>query len=385
MPDTYPQITLDPTLTAQPKPMEPVVSPSQSVPLQPVPSVAATQTPQPLSKSEATQPLKPAVPPSVSALPSAMPSDQSSHAVMHDRRRSVQTELEQLQQEESSLLNNIKDWLTKVQGAETKQQALERELFDLDRQLAGVPSPAQAAAERDAKLTQLTQQLQQAESKTKEITKLQKIDEKKAFDNYSAGGLDRQGLLEMMETIRQRYVEQLAAVQSMADEAKQAINELNQPTPVAAPTPEAPRNASTGMTPIATVLKAQSPVESVPVAPVAESVPVEPIATATPVVSVNPVSASPLINKLATLPEAAEGLLHHLVIELPAQGSYPLIQRSSDGTGVIISADANATITDRCFLADADILRVGATAEDIIPLPISQIASNEATPLPAQS
>lgn len=373
MPDTYPQITLDPSLTTQPKPAEPATPAPQSVPLQPIPQVStpsAPAVPQPLSKVEATQPLKPTPAPAATGLPSAMPTDHSSHTVIHDRRSSIQTELEKLQQEENSLLNNIKDWLTKVQGAETKQQALERELFELDRQLAGVPSPAQVAADRDTKIAQLKQQLQQAELKAKEITKLQKIDEKKAFDNYSAGGLDRQGLLEMMETIRQRYAEQLMTVQGMATDALQTIEQLNQPAPVATATP--------GMTPIAEIMQALPKVEVAPT-------PVEPTPVETKPVSMNLDSASPLITKLASLPEAAAGLLHHLVVELPAQGTYPLIERSSDGTGIIISADANSTTADRCFLADADILRVGATAEDIIPLPISQVSASEATPLPIQS
>ena len=47
---------------------------------------------------------------------------------------------------------------------------------------------------------------------------------KKAFDNYSAGGLDRQGPLEEMEKISLRYADQLAA-------AKAIVTDLNKPLP----------------------------------------------------------------------------------------------------------------------------------------------------------
>ena len=169
-----------------------------------------------------TQPLRP-VPLAAAVAPAPKPAAEADS----DRRAQVQAELEKLQDEESSMLNNIRDWITKVQGAETKQQSLERELFQLDRTIGAGPSAEQLAAEQAAKQAELTKQLQQAETQVKHITNQQKIDEKKAFDNYSAGGLDRQGLLEEMEKISLRYADQLAA-------AKAIVTDLNKPLP---PTP----------------------------------------------------------------------------------------------------------------------------------------------------
>lgn len=362
MADQFPQITLDPALTAQsnpqPKPEAPatVASTAQSVPLQPIPPVSTARTIEPLPKMAAEP------------LPAAAPLPVNAHADISDRRSVVQAELERLQAEESSLLNNIKDWLTKVQGAETKQQALERELFALDRQLASVPSPAQLASERAKKIEQYTTELKQAESKIKEITKLQKIDEKKAFDNYSAGGLDRQGLLDSMETIRQRYAEQLTAVQKLAEAAQHHIETIDQPAKAAEPAT------------LQSIAEVVTPVQETVEEKAEEKKPeVTKTEAATPMAAPSTTAGSPLMQKLAALPEATTGLLHHLVVELPNQGTWPMIGRSGDGTGIIISE--NAQSVEHCFIADADLLRAGATAEDIIPLPTSQLTSKEATPL----
>lgn len=305
MTDQFPQITIDPALT-----------PAGATPLQPVP-----------------------------LMPAAMPAALSTTDRLQQRRASVQAELEKIQAEENSLLNNIKDWLTKVQGDETKQQALEQELFALERQLAA-PSAEQQAAERSAKLADLNQQLRQAESQLKEVTKLQKIDEKKAFDRYAAGDLDRESLLVEMEKISQRYAEQATAMQKIITAHQGSMQS------------------------IAEVIKT-----SPPAADTAQS-------TVTPTSQSNVINNNKnLIDKLATLPESNAGVLHHLIHELPNQGSLPTLERSMDGLGIIISAGSNAQMADRYFIADADLLRAGATAEDIIPLSTSSVASHDATPL----
>ena len=268
-----------------------------TAPLQPVPK--AQPSPQPLSASDQTQ----------------------------QRRIQVQAELEKLQQEESSLLNNMKDWLAKVQGSETKQQALERELFELDHTTPTGPKPEEVKAE-------LQKQLQQAEAKVKQIVNQQKIDEKKAFDNYSAGGLDRQGLLEEMDRVSQRYADAQAAAKQTATQLQQQMAGLEQPlqpTPTPPPAPE------------------PSPVVTAP--------------TST-------ITSSTFVQKLITLPEVQTGPARQLLIDLPNQGTMPIIERAADGNGIIITSGG---VTG--FMADADLLRAGATAEDMMSLPISQQSS----------
>lgn len=219
-----------------------------------------------------------------------------------DRRAALEQELKKLTDEESGLINDVKDWITKLQGDETKKQALERELFALDRAAAAAPTPEQIQAT-------LQKQRDEAEAKLKELVKQQKIEEKKAFDRYSAGDIDRQGLLDEMERIRQNY----------------------------ATGPAAAASTST------------------------------PVSTATP---------STLMKKLLTLPELQQGMARQLLIDLPNQGTVPTIERSADGNGIIITSGSSSG-----FLADADLLRAGATAEDIISLPISQQSSAAVTPL----
>lgn len=287
-----------------------------------------------------TQPLRP-VPLAAAVAPAPKPASE----VDADRRAQVQAELEKLQDEESSMLNNIRDWITKVQGAETKQQSLERELFQLDRTIGAGPSAEQLAAEQAAKQAELTKQLQQAEVKVKHITNQQKIDEKKAFDNYSAGGLDRQGLLEEMEKISLRYADQLAA-------AKAVVTDLNKPLPPT-PSPIIPSPGGGGTQ--------------------GEGL-IAPTSTATP---------SSLMQHLITLPEVQTGLARQLLIDLPNQGTIPLIERSADGNGIIVSSSANAEPNTRCFIPDADLLRAGATAEDILSLQPSTLSSQEATSIAA--
>lgn len=266
------------------------------------------------------QPLQPV--PKAQPLPAA-PAPSAGDQVQQ-RRAQVQAELEKLQQEESSLLNNMKDWLAKVQGSETKQQALERELFELDRTVTAQPSPEQIKAD-------LQKQLQQAEIKLKQIVNQQKIDEKKAFDNYAAGGLDRQGLLEEMDRVSQRYAATLA-------QAQQAVTQLKGKL-------EAGVNAS-----------------------------------GTPQIIPPPngggTQGGGLLQKLITLPEMQSGLGRQLLIDLPNQGTLPTIERSAEGNGIIVSSDGVAG-----FIADADLLRAGATAEDIISLPISQQSATSVTPV----
>lgn len=245
---------------------------------------------------------------------------------MQQRRAQVQAELEKLQQEESSLLNNMKDWLAKVQGSETKQQALERELFELDRTVTAQPSPEQIKAD-------FQKQLQQAEIKLKQIVNQQKIDEKKAFDNYAAGGLDRQGLLEEMDRVSQRYADTLAQAQQAVTQLKEQLN----------PLPSTP-----------------------------ESTQIIPPQTTTPVSTATPTN---LITKLAALPEMQSGIGRQLLIDLPNQGTLPTIERSAEGNGIIVSSDGVSG-----FIADADLLRAGATAEDIISLPVSQVSSTSVAP-----
>lgn len=282
-----------------------------------------------------TQPLRP-VPLASAAAPVTKPASEANT----DRRNQVQAELEKLQAEESSLLNNIRDWITKVQGAETKQQSLERELFQLDRTIGSGPSAEQLAAEQAAKQAELTKQLQQAEAKVKQIINQQKIDEKKAFDNYSAGGLDRQGLLEEMEKISLRYADQLAA-------AKTVITDLES-------------------------LKTLKGTEHAEVKTTAE--PIIPMPVITPTSTATP---SSLMQRLITLPEVQTGLARQLLIDLPNQGTIPLIERSADGNGIIVSSSANAESNTRCFIPDADLLRAGATAEDILSLQPSTLSSQE--------
>ncbi|MBI4408008.1 MAG: hypothetical protein HY565_05935 [Candidatus Kerfeldbacteria bacterium] len=323
MPDqNAPQIILDPSITQ---------------PLQPVPLAAAVApTPKPGVVADA------------------------------DRRAQVQAELEKLQAEESSMLNNIRDWIAKVQGAETKQQSLERELFQLDRTIGAGPSTEQLAAEQAAQQAALTKQLQQAETQVKHITNQQKIDEKKAFDNYSAGGLDRQGLLEEMEKISLRYADQLAA-------AKALLADLNKPTESlnTNPFPPTPSPLGEGATSPAST-------EQVAIIPPpngggtqGEGL-IAPTSTSTP---------SSLMQHLMALPEVQTGLARQLLIDLPNQGTIPLIERSADGNGIIISSSATAEPNTRCFIPDADLLRAGATAEDILSLQPSTLSSQEVTAL----
>ncbi len=295
-----------------------------------------------------TQPLRP-VPLAAAVAPAPKPAAEADT----DRRAQVQAELEKLQDEESSMLNNIRDWITKVQGAETKQQSLERELFQLDRSIGAGPSAEQLAAEQAVKQAELTKQLQQAETQVKHITNQQKIDEKKAFDNYSAGGLDRQGLLEEMEKISLRYADQLAAVQKQVTATKTAITDLGSLN-----TLKQTEHAEAETTP------EPQPVVSSPI--------ITPTSTATP---------SSLMQHLITLPEVQTGLARQLLIDLPNQGTIPLIERSADGNGIIVSSSANAEPNTRCFIPDADLLRAGATAEDILSLQPSTLSSQEVTAL----
>lgn len=273
-----------------------------TVPLQPVPQVQPQPTPAPAATPDPTQ-----------------------------RRAQVQAELEQLQQEENSLLSNMKDWLAKIQGSETKQQALERELFELDKAAPAGPDPIVRQAE-------LQKQLQQAQAKLAQVVNQQKIDEKKAFDNYSAGGLDRQGLLEEMERVRQRYADAQATTQQAVAAAQKQLETLAAPMPQTQPVPQ----------------PTPQPVTA-------------PVSTAT---------MTGLMQKLIALPEIQSGLGKQLLIDLPNQGTLPTIERAADGNGIMIYSSTAAG-----FLADADLLRAGVTAEDLISLPVSSHASSEATPL----
>lgn len=278
-----------------------------------------------------TMPLQP-VPPVSTPLPSVPASSLADKT--QQRRVQVRAELEKLQQEENSLLNNMKDWLTKIQGSETKQQALERELFELDRTVAATPSPEQLKADAQ-------KQLQQAQVKLTQIVNQQKIDEKKAFDNYAAGGLDRQGLLEEMERIRQRYAATLASAQAVVTQLQQQLNPLPPSPPQIIPTPDGGGTQGGGWTaPMSTAL------------------------------------TSTLVQKLINLTEVQSGLGKQLLIDLPNQGTLPTIERSADGNGIIVTSGTTAG-----FLADADLLRAGATAEDIISLPVSQRTASEVPPL----
>lgn len=282
------------------------------------------------------QPLQPV--PKAQPLPAA-PAP-SAGDQMQQRRAQVQAELEKLQQEESSLLNNMKDWLAKVQGSETKQQALERELFELDRTVTTQPSPEQIKAD-------LQKQLQQAEIKLKQITTQQKIDEKKAFDNYAAGGLDRQGLLEEMDRVSQRYADTQTAAQKTVQELKNKLVGLDQPVNPLPPTPS----------PLGAGVNTSEPTQI------------------TPPPSGGGTQGGGLLQKLITLPEMQSGLGRQLLIDLPNQGTLPTIERSAEGNGIIVSSDGIAG-----FVADADLLRAGATADDIISLPVSQVSTTSVAP-----
>ncbi|MFA6474965.1 MAG: hypothetical protein WCV88_02060 [Patescibacteria group bacterium] len=220
-----------------------------------------------------------------------------------DRRSAVQAELEKLQQEENTLLGNMKDWISKIQGSETRQQALERELFELDRQTAAVP-------DNTAQIAQLKEVLQKQNTQLKEVVRLQKIDEKKAFDNYSAGGLDRQGLLDEMDHINQRYADQLTDLQKKVQATKTALATFEQPEPT------------------------QQPVEAIHELPLQKP-------------------ASGLMTKLSALP-AVQPLLN----------KQPTILRSNTGNGIVIRSG-----TEELTVTDAELLMIGATAEDIISLP----------------
>ena len=280
------------------------------------------------------QPLQPV--PKAQPLPAA-PAPSAGDQVQQ-RRAQVRAELEKLQQEESSLLNNMKDWLTKVQGSETKQQALERELFELDRTVTTQPSPEQIKAD-------FQKQLQQAEIKLKQITTQQKIDEKKAFDNYAAGGLDRQGLLEEMDRVSQRYADAQVTAQQAVAEIQKQLNPLP-PTP-------SPLGAGVNASETPQIIPPQSGGGTQ-----------------------GGGWSSVLVQKLVTLPEMQSGLGRQLLIDLPNQGTLPSVERSADGNGIIVSSGTTVG-----FLADADLLRAGATAEDIISLPVGQHTSTETPPL----
>lgn len=387
LPPLPPTEPVTPTATA-PIAAEPVPAPQptsvpepQTVPLQPVPRVAA-----PMSASVPT-PAPVAAPVTQSAQP-VQPQAQKQAAPVA-RQAELHKQLETLTQEESKLLGTIKDWVAWIQGAETKKQALERELEGLNAQYnlgntatTTTPATTQVTPPVGPDRSMIEKQLREAEAKLKTVVDQQKIEEKKAFDNYSAGGINREGLLQEMERISSFYT---AAMQSAKDKIaalRAQLSPATQPstpavTPVQTPPVVQPVAQPVPTTPTAVMTPTTTPASIPTMAPAAAAPTIQiPNPTATP-------NAQKIIERLRTLSAAQSGYIKQLLVDLPNQGTGLTVERAADGNGIIILAGSEQTYTLGHHFPDADLILSGLGADDIAALPTGTLTGAQITP-PAQ-
>ncbi|EKD76634.1 MAG: hypothetical protein ACD_43C00035G0001 [uncultured bacterium] len=364
MPDIqYTPIVLDPNTNSVSGPMAglpPVVQPApqpiaqQTVPLQPIPHV----TPVPAIPEQ--KPIKPLVqqPPSPAA-------------TLPDRQTELHQQLETLTQEESKLLGTIKDWVAWIQGAETKKQAIERELANIDKQFKSTSGSLQTSAtptKNGPDRAGLEKQIREAEAQLKTVQDQQKIEEKKAFDNYSAGGINRDGLLKEMERISLFYA-------TPTENAKTKITGLhNQLNPV--------QPATTNLPPIIepTIIPTTPPMSASAVPPT-QAVDTTVLPTTAPLPQTTNLTpqAQKIIECLRNLPATQSGYLKQLLVDLPAQGTGLTVERAADGNGVIILAGTEQTYTLGHHFPDADLILAGLGADNITALPTGTLTGSQIT------
>lgn len=370
------------------QPIQPTTPPiQQTVPLQPVPMVAA-QPVETVSAPSAKTPvqtiIKPATVPAISTQPTT------------SRQTELQQQLETLSQEENKLLGTIKDWVAWIQGAETKKQALERELAGLNTQFnlsdkATNTAPGSVSFMPTAPTidrTVIEKQLREAEAKLKTVVDQQKIEEKKAFDNYSAGGINREGLLKEMERISAFYNVPLESAKAKISELHEKLNPVTvtqMPTPV----PVQPTNNAPAITPYVDPLAQPVPAPIAQPSTVTQVSPSATIAPATASITTPPSVATTshnqkILDRLRTLSAAQTGYIKQLLVDLPNQGTGLTVERAADGNGVIILAGSEQAYTLGHHFPDADLILAGLGADDITTLPTGTLVGSQITP-PAQA
>lgn len=292
-------------------------------------------------------------------------------AQLQTQEKDLEKDLEKINREENKLLGTMKDWLGWIQGAESKKQTIERELKELDHELQTVaPKPvatsqpvpqAQPAppVPTGPSLAELETQLQAATSQLKTIEDQQKIEEKKAFDMYSAGGSNREGLMKEMERISALYQRPVAEIKTKMT-ALQTDIKSKMPTPAAAiPTPVMSTTSTSTTTPSSSGQTAQ-PIDQVP---------------ANPTDSVTQPGINSILEHLRTLEQAKSGVIKQLLIDLPQQGQQLTIQRPTEGNGILVLAGTEANYTLGYHFSDADLIRAGLGGDDIATLPTGTLSA----------
>lgn len=296
-----------------------------------------------------------------------MPPTKSTNTVtpaqLQAQEKNLEKDLEKINQEENKLLGTMKDWLGWIQGAESKKQTIERELKELDHELQAVaPKPVAISqpvpqaqpvppVPTGPSLAELETQLQAATSQLKTIGDQQKIEEKKAFDMYSAGGSNREGLMKEMERISALYQRPVAEIKTKIS-ALQADIKSKMPTPAAAiPTPD------------------MSPTSMPTTTPSGDDQPAQPIA------SVTQPGINSILEHLRTLEQAKSGVIKQLLIDLPQQGQQLSIQRPTEGNGILVLAGTEANYAFAYHFSDADLIRAGLGGDDIASLPTGTLSA----------
>lgn len=330
MPDIqYTPIILDPNTNAVSGPMADLPPVLQSVP---PPSVQPVTTPTTANQTQSAVPLQPVQRVSVAATVAqvAAPVQAAGPA----RQAELHQQLETITQEESKLLGTIKDWVAWIQGAETKKQAIEREMATIDKQFqstgGSIPTSADAASTGPDRAV-LEKQMRAAEAQLKAIQDQQKIEEKKAFDNYSAGGINREGLLKEMERINIFYATPLDNIKTKISNFQL---QLNPAQPAAAP--------------------ATQPTPTTATAP-----------------------AQKILEHLRTLPAAQSGYIKQLLVDLPAQGGSLIVERAADGNGIIILAGTEQAYSLGHHFPDADLIFANLGADDVAALPTGTLTGTQ--------
>lgn len=349
---SLPRIVLPPVSDATPvTPPTPAAmpaaapAPTATIPLQPVPPVRQ-DVPAPSTPTSSTPP---------QPLPADPVQPAPSVAQLQQTGTDLQQKLDTISKEENKILGTIKDWVAWIQGAETKKQTIERELKTIDQQLQGAShgqaQPHAAAAPAGPSRHELEQKLQAAELKLKTIQSQQKLEEKKAFDNYSTGGTNREGLIKDMDRINGLYDPPLA-------EAKTNVANWQDQ------------------------LKKTQPVEPMPVASTVSVASTSSATTPTAPSQPNLVTAptTKIIERLRALEQAQGGVAKQLLVDLPQQGQTITVQRSADGNGIIVLAGTETNYTLAQHFSDADLIRAGLGAEDIIPLPNGTLSAAQLKP-----
>lgn len=405
MSDQLPRIVLSPTSDVTPivPPAVPIVSPPPSssmntpssavtpnVPLQSVQPVknATEKLPEKSDDTVVTQPTEVLSTTSVQApepsrhqthsMPPApimqaeAPSPSSATTIspqqLKKQEEVLASDLEKINQEENKLLGTMKDWIGWIQGAETKKQTIERELKAIDQELQTVtgenkpipqPKPLPPTAVGPS-LAELEAKLQSVQSQFKTIQDQQRIEEKKAFDNYAAGGSNREGLMKEMERISGLYSQPLADTKAKMTALTEAIDKKMPGSKTAAsPTP-----------PVATTPTPEPP-PAIPQTSATQSTPPDQTTPA------SKDSTSVILEHLRTLDIAQSGTVKQLLVDLPQQGQSLTIQRPAEGNGILVLAGTETNYTLAYHFSDADLIQAGLGADDIIPLPTGTLSATQ--------